>query len=372
MTMISNIGLKRLLSRAFFGIWDLFDYRGHRANSLVSHITSPGAVTDRNSEIKVGILKEAWGLHHHYISACDVLGFNYEVIDMFASDAVDNVLRSDCSFMVARPSVQYSVWKHMFDNRLALLAGNLSAQIFPDALSLWLWESKLRTHEFLSINKIPHAQGSIIYRISDVDKVGKSLGYPLVYKADRASGSSGVKIFSSNVDLKRFARRKMQSGRRTYRDKHVDKEHGVLLLQQFHPNLKEWRIIRIGDYYFGFEKLKEHQFHSGSKNFSYGMPPLEVLNLTLNVFTKFDFRYCSVDVFVTESGELLVNEIQPYFGQENDRELLVIDGVSGRLKHDARENKWVFEKGEFCKHNLCVLRLSEMAKEYEASTLTAR
>ena len=167
----------------------------------------------------------------------------------------------------------------------------------------------------------------------------------------------GPQKIIKSVDKKVF-----NSGLRSYRKHKLDKEHGFVILQNYLDDVKEWRIIRIGDYYFGFEKLKSGEFHSGSQNFGYGMPPLKCLDLVKEVTDKYDFKYVDIDVFITNKGEYLINEIQPYFGQKDDRELLNIDGESGRLTHNDVTKSWDFEKGEFCRNNLCNLRILEMIK----------
>ena len=43
-------------------------------------------------------------------------------------------------------------------------------------------------------------------------------------------------------------------------------------------------------------------------------------------------------------ASFLVNEIQPYFGQKDDRELLVVNGEPGRLTFNNSAKDWDFEK----------------------------
>jgi hypothetical protein len=59
----------------------------------------------------------------------------------------------------------------------------------------------------------------------------------------------------------------------------------------------------------------------------------------------------NVDVFETESGEFLINELQTVFGASFSVDQLRVDGEPGRFVHDAAGN-WVFEAGDFAK-NMC-------------------
>lgn len=312
-----------------------------------------------DSPVIVGIIKERWGMHSHYIDACEELKFSYCLIDLFASNWKDQIKKAKFSFLVVRPSVQYAPWKAMFDDRIALIKDDYP--IFPNYLSLWLWESKIRTYEWLEFNNLPHPKTTIFYSHKELQTFANTCEFPIVYKANIGSGSSGVVIIKNKTQLLRQSNQCFVQGIRTYRKHKLDKEHGFLVLQSFLPEVREWRIFRMGRFYFAFEKLKKGQFHSGSKEFGYGMPPLSILNLVKNVTDQHEFKYVSIDVFIDQDENLYINEIQPYFGQENDRELLVIDGKTGRLYFE--DGEWKFEAGEYCKNNLANLRIKEIIQE---------
>lgn len=353
------------LKKIIYYHFNLFDYREKKAIDAVADLTTCDEKTYPNSIYKVGIIKEKWHLHSSYIKACQELQVSYVVIDMFSKHWLEHVTSHSVDFIVARPSVQYAPWKDMFDNRLKLLIRHFDIKIWPNFEALWIWESKLRTLDFLKINHIPHPKSDIYYDKQELLECSKTLNYPTVYKASSGSGASGVKILKTKQQLNQIVKKVFYRGVRSYRKHKLDKEHGYVILQQYLKDVKEWRIVRIGDYFFGFEKLKNGEFHSGSKNFGYGMPPQECLSLVREITATHNFKFVSIDIFITKDNEYLINEIQPYFGQEGDRELLQIDGESGRLYFDDATSAWVFEKGTYCKNNLCNLRLLEMIKLME-------
>lgn len=351
-----------VLKKFVYYHFDVFDYRGKKAIQSVAHLTDDNEQTFEESKFTVGILKENWHLHSNYIRACKELKISYRVIDFFSKDWLSNLESKPIDFLIARSSVQYEPWKDMFDNRLKLLKDNYDKPIFPNYDELWIWENKLRTLDWLKVNKLPHPKSYIFYNFKELVAFAAECEYPIVYKASSGSGASGVKILKNGMELKQVAKKAFNSGVRSYRKHKLDKEHGFVILQDYLKDVKEWRIIRIGDYYFGFEKIKMGQFHSGSQNFGYGMPPEACLNLVRHVTDTHDFKYVDIDIFVTEQGAFLINEIQPYFGQKDDRELLQINGEPGRLSYNYDAEAWDFEKGKFCKNNLCNLRLLEMIK----------
>lgn len=345
--------------------FNVFDYRGKKAVESVIEITIKESQDYENSKYTVGIVKEKWHLHSSYVKACQELKISYIVIDFFSKDWLEDLKSKKIDLLIVRPSVQYTPWKDMFDNRLKLLQDNYDMPIFPNYNELWIWESKLRTLDFLKLNKLPHPKSYIFYDIEELFEFGSKCNYPIVYKASSGSGASGIKILENTPQLKSVAKRVFNSGIRSYRKHKLDKEHGFVILQDYLKDVKEWRIIRIGEYFFGFEKIKEGEFHSGSQNFGYGMPPKKCLDLVKEVTDTHNFKYVDIDIFVTQDDKYLINEIQPYFGQKDDRELLVVNNESGRLYFDDATSTWVFEKGTYCKNNLCNLRLLEMIKLLE-------
>lgn len=342
--------------------FSLFHIREKKAIEAVSDITNLEEELFVDSKIHVGIVKEKWHLHSSYIKACRELQISYTVIDFFSKNWLEQLKNKPVDILVARPSVQYTPWKDMFDNRLKLLKEHTDIPIFPNANALWLWENKLRTLDFLKVNNLPYPNSYIFYDKTELHQFAEVCNYPIVYKASSGSGATGVKILKNSSQLRRVVKKVFDKGTRSYRKHRLDKEHGYLILQDYLANVGEWRIVRIGDYYFGFEKLKDGEFHSGSKYFGYGMPPEKCLELVRNLTDTYDFKFVSVDVFYTEDKQYLINEIQPYFGQKDDRELLQIDGVSGRLRYNPNNTTWVFEKGSFCKNNMSNLRLLELVK----------
>lgn len=346
------------LIKILYKLFNTFELRGNRAYASKKKYFNKDGNSFKDSKFVVGIVIERWGMHSQFVDACEELEISYCLIDLFRSDWLVELRKKEFSFLLIRPSVQYTPWKAMFDNRIAIIKKDFN--IFPNPLSLWLWENKARTYEWLDYYNIPHPKTFVFYSRREAEKFTELGIYPLVYKANIGSGSSGVSIITNRQQLKQKIHQCFRRGIRTYRKHKLDKEHGYIILQTFLKDVQEWRIIRMGEFYFGFEKLKKGEFHSGSKEFGYGMPPEKVLNLVRDLTLEHDFKYVSIDVFFDQDENIYINEIQPYFGQENDRELLVIDGESGRLHFS--DNKWNFEPGAFCMNNLANLRITEIIK----------
>ncbi len=351
------------IKKLLYYYFSLFEIRSKKNKKKWEKYNSPTEIEYNNSPIKIAIAKEAWNLHYHYIKACRELNISYKIIDFFSSNWLEQLSNSSFDILILRPSVQYQPWKDMFDNRIRLLNTYTNIKIFPSPELLWLWESKLKTYEWLQINQLPHIETYIFYNKDEALNFAKTTDLPIVYKANCGSGTSGVKIIKKKSYLFKLINKSFNSGLRTYRKHPSDKEHGYIILQKYLPNLLEWRIIRMGKYYFGFQKLKKGMFHSGSHQFSYGMPPLELLNFTRELTDKFKFYHLSIDYFINEKNHFFINEIQVYFGQHLDRELLRINNKSGRLIYNYTNNQWTFEEGSYCKNNMANIRLLTLIEE---------
>ena len=319
----------------------------------------------------LGIFKEFWHMHWHYIAACRELDVSYKVLDISGPDWLDVVEQSGCDAFLARPSVQSSIWKQMYDERLRILASAGGHIIFPDVESLWLWESKRKMHYWLASHHIPHPKTWVFYNRKSALEFADACALPIVFKSDMGSGASGVMIFRDRSDLKRHITLCFGKGFTTYRRSPKDLEFNSILLQEYLPDVKEWRMVRIGDSYFAYEKVKQDDFHSGSHKFHYERPPDKLLDFVKHVSEVGEFRSIDLDLFITSCGEILVNELQALFGQQGSREICRVNDVSGRMIFDETTGEWAFEPGEFCRNYMCNLRVQYVLSLLEARSIIA-
>lgn len=305
----------------------------------------------------LGIIKEFWHCHWPYIAACRDLGIAYKVIDISGPDWIDVVRESECDAFLVWPSVHMSIWKEMFDERLRIMTEELDKTIYPDYKSTWIYESKRKMHYWLQANNIPHPKTWIFYDIDDALDFAEKVKLPIVFKSDFGSGASGVKIFRHRAPLIRFVKRCFKRGYVRPRSYPLDKQWGSVLLQEYLPRVKEWRMIRIGDSYFGYEKIKKGDFHSGSHCWNYSKPKDDLLEFIRNITNIGNFLSMDLDIFETQDSRYLVNELQTVCGMGNPYEMCVVDGKHGRMCFDAKTKSWRFEAGEFCQHYLCNQRV---------------
>jgi hypothetical protein len=316
-------------------------------------------------DIRLGIIKSYNFWHQYHIAACRELGVPYYTIDIERADWMDQVSSSGCEAFLVWPSAYLSVWKQMYDERLAILAGPLGKLVYPEVEAMWIYESKRRMHYWLAAAGFPHPRTWIIYDRDEAMAFAETAELPIVTKTDLGAVSSGVWIVRNRNQLRRVVRKAFGSGILRRGTDRRDRQWSNVLFQRFIPRASEWRMIRIGESYFGYEKIRVGDFHSGTLQWRYVRPPDRLLNLTRELTDRGGFTSMSVDVLLDEAGNLFVNELQGVFGMLNDYACMV-DGKIGRMHRDAETGAWQFEEGDFCRNRMCNLRVEVVLQKLGA------
>jgi hypothetical protein len=310
---------------------------------------------------RLGIVKELWHDHWPYIQACREMGVAYRLVDLARPDWIRRVEESGCQAFLVWPSVELSIWKQMFDERLKVMSEQLGKILYPSADELWFHESKRRMHYRLASRKVPHPKTWVFYDEKEALEFVEQSALPIVYKSDLGSGASGVRIFRDRSALRKHVQRCFRKGFTTYRRCGNDKEWGSILLQEFLPEVQEWRVRRVGDSYFGSQKLRAGDFHSGTGIDVWYDPPPRLLDFAREITEANGFRCMCLDIFETTDGRYLVNELQSVFGTALPYEMMV-NGVPGRYLYDGATGAWRFEEGIFCQNGCCNLRVADLAR----------
>jgi hypothetical protein len=348
------------LARHFFSFEEYFRESWRLENEYDKEETSdyPGEV-----DVRLGIIKEFTHQHRYYIGACRELGVPYKVIDISGPNWIEAVRTSGCDGFLVWPSVFITVWKQMFDERLAIICTELGKAVYPSYKEMWFYESKRRMFYWLEVRGFPHPETWVFYNRAEALKFAQTVKLPIVFKTDLGATSSGVKIFRDRSALRRFVKRCFAKGIVRKPGDPRDRQWGCALFQEYLPGAAEWRMIRIGDSYFGYEKLKVGDFHSGSHTWKYSRPPSALLDLLRDITDAGCFLSMDLDVFVTKDGKHLVNEMQTVFAMGNPYEMCVVNGKPGRMIYEQESNSWHFEPGNFCQNYLCNLRVQHFLEQ---------
>ncbi len=324
--------------------------------------------------MKLGILKTWIDYHHNYINACEALNIDYEVIDILDVNWVEKIKVSDCDGFLCRPPMDFQERKTIFDEKIYFINKFLNKPIYPSYDEQFIYENKRNMASFLQIMNFPHPKTYVFARKEDALEFIDNCTYPIVFKANIGSASTAVEIVRDKVHAKKnilslfgkfnelftFGKILFRKSNRLKGLKYPalsSTQKFYAIIQEYHKIKWEWRMIKIGDSYFGHQKLLNGEFASGSGFDAVGWvdPPKELLFLIKEVCEKGEFYSMSVDIFETEDGEYLINELQSVFGAY-DRPQMYIDDVPGRYIYE--NGSFIFEEGEdFNKFKNDILRV---------------
>lgn len=323
--------------------------------------------------MKLGILNEFTGSEKYYIAACEELGIDYEVIDIISTNWMETIKNSGCDGFLVRPSYAKQVWNNMYDEKLYFINKILKKPIYPSYDACYIYEDKKRMAYWLEAHNIPHAKTSIFYNKKETIDFLEDVKYPLVFKPNTGSAAIGIQFIKNKKEGLKLTNRIFTKWRffnlgytKWVKTRYGvsypimdDKQYNFIIFQDKMKVKIEWRIIKIGESYFGHQKLEENGFHSGSGSVGWVDPPKKLLNMAKDICDKGNFRSMDVDIFETEGGEYYVNELQTIFGSY-DLSQMYVNGKPGRYKFIDKE--WVFEEGFFNQNYSCNLRVEDFIK----------
>lgn len=327
--------------------------------------------------MKVALLKnEQDGSVDKWQIACDKRSVNYDIIDLTKSDWLDKIKRKKYDLCLLRPSGTVSHYKQMYDERVYSIVYYLGLSVFPSLKEIMIYENKRMLSYFLESQDIPHPKTYVFYNKQEAEEFIEKVEYPIVGKTAIGASGSGVKIIREKKDTfeyisQAFSKKGIKSrfgpNRNTgspsswtkkaiqepsylikkikeYLYRYSRGQTDFLIFQEYIPHEYEWRIVKIGESYFGHQKIKTGEMASGTKGIDFVKPPSSILNFTKDLCAKHNFNSMAFDLFEDGKGGYLVNELQTIFGHVQDY-ILEVDGKPGR--YIFKDEKWVFEEGMF-------------------------
>lgn len=323
------------------------------------------------ADATLGIIKERWSCHLPYIAACREMGVAYRVVDIAGPDWLDAVRQSPCDAFLVWPSGHLTVLKRMYEERLGVMARDLGKVLYPSYEEVMLYESKRRGAYWMEAHEVPHARTRVFYSREEAAAFAQTAGLPIVAKTDLGATASGVRVFRGRDALVRFVNRVFRKGIRQRHGDLRDRQWGVVLLQDYLPDVAEWRVIRMNRSYFAYQKGKEGDFHSGSHEVIFADPPRALLDLVRVTTDKGGFTSMALDVFQTPRGEFFVNELHTVFGRDPWDHQMEVDGKPGRYVYDQAAGTWAFQEGIYTQNSCCNLRVGYVLEQLLGKGLPA-
>lgn len=340
-------------------------------------------------KLKLAILENEDGkCHLLWVKACEEMRqlVEWEVVNITKSGWLQDILKGSFDGLLATPSGDSISFKVLYDERINILNRVCGIPVFPSLEEILIYENKKYLSYWLEANNIPHPKTWIFYFEKEALNFIENYGKPVVAKTNVGASGSGVTILYSRDDAEQYItktfsgtgiRRKVGPKWRrkgfavrvltklihpnefrakilSYRNAKSEIQKDFVLLQEYIPHTFEWRCVRIGDSFFAHKKLVRHEKASGSLLKGYEEPPVGLLNFVKQITDLKNFQSQAIDIFVSEDGRYLVNEMQCIFGQSDPYQML-INGQPGRYIFD--NGQWIFEAGDFNKYESFLLRL---------------
>jgi hypothetical protein len=317
--------------------------------------------------VTCGIIKSFETQHYHIIDACRELGVPYRVIDISGPDWIEKIRKAECDVFLVWPVCFCTVWKQFYDERLRVIVEDLGRKLYPTYDELWMYESKRRMHYWLKSRGVPHPRTWVFYVRDEALEFARTAPLPIVVKTDLGAGATGVRIHRSRDSLIRDIRRTFRRGAVIRAGDPRDRQWGNILFQEYIPDAREWRMIRIGDAYFGYEKLKKGEFHSGTYLWRSSLPPSDLLDFVRDLTEKAHFTSMDLDILVSTDGRFYVNELQCVFSLSH--EACVVNGEPGRMVYVPDSRSWRFEAGSFSRNYLWNKRVKYVLRSLGAKPI---
>lgn len=325
--------------------------------------------------------------------SCTKANINFEVIDLTSWDWYEQIKQSDSDIFLLKPPGETNKFKQLYDERLYVVSYVMKKFVFPSFKEVYIYENKRMLSAFLKGASIPMPVTHVFYNKGEAFAFAERASIPIVGKTNIGASGTGVKIFHSRNELKRYIRkafgqgikRRLGPNRNTgnlkswskkafaspsyfskklkkYIEIYKDSQKGFVLLQEYTPHDYEWRIVKIGESWFGHQKVKRGEKASGTKGIDYVAPPIPLLDFCKGVCDLHGFTSMAIDIFEHPTKGYVVNELQTIFGHVQDY-IMELDGKIGRYAY--RNGHWVFEPGDFNANESYDLRLETAIALYE-------
>lgn len=322
-------------------------------------LNEPDEVLFVNSPIKAGIIFNRTHYHKYWIAACREMEVSYRIIYLEEPNWMEEVQNSKCDVFLVWPDISTVELKQMFDERLRIMETELGLFVYPTVKEIWLYENKRVQYYWLQANNFPGPKTAIFYSRKTAHDFLENIKYPVVFKSNLGASASGVYIIKNKMQAIKMLGTIFRKGYKVKGSKGAQRQKGSLYCQEYLGNVKEWRMVRIGESYFGHGKDMKGQFHSGSGKANWDIPSNRAFELLHDITERGGFSSMDVDLFEDENGNFYVNELQTVFGNSIAKEQLKLNGVPGRMKRDSKGD-FVFEAGDFCRNHLCNLRIMDV------------
>ncbi|MCC5918094.1 MAG: hypothetical protein JJU02_12300 [Cryomorphaceae bacterium] len=314
--------------------------------------------------------------YQNWENALSKMHIKYDVIDLTSNNWFKEINKQNYTGYLTCPPGRESHYKILYDERIYIIDKVLNKFVYPNFEEISIHENKKYLSYWLQAKDLPHPCTYVFYNIDEAKQFVLSSSLPIVGKFNIGESGSGVEIIKDKTNLEKYVEKMIVQGDRQrgwgpnlkmggytsrilnviknpsiiknrlgrYMKAFSEKQKGFVILQDYVDHSFEWRIVKIGDSYFGHQKLKMGDKASGTKGINFTPPSANLLDFVKKVCDDNNFNSMAVDLFEDGKGGYLINEMQCIFGHVQEY-ICEVNGRPGRFVYNA--GRWDFEEGLF-------------------------
>ena len=344
---------------------------------------------------KLAILKnETDDAHLMWVKACEKMHVKFDMIDLPLNNWMEELQKTSYDYYLACPSGTVSYFKTMYDERIYIIDKVLGFSVYPSFDEIALHENKRMLSYWLTSQNISHPKTKVFYKKNDAFDFINKTPFPVTAKTNIGASGKGVEILKSKKAAVQYINKafsgtgiKQSTGPnlkmgdikkrliyalinpyhifkrlKVYKAVSGDVQKHFIIFQEYISHDFEWRVVKIGNSYFGYKKMKKGDKCSGRKGYIYDPPPFRLLDFVKQICDKYNFNSMAIDIFEDDKGGYLINEMQTMFGHVQDH-ICEKNGVPGRFIYT--NDNWQFEPGMFNANLSYDLRLENVLRILE-------
>lgn len=343
------------------------------------------------NNIKIALLVSNEWDRENWKDALEERSIKFDTVNILCDDWLTGCTKENYDIYIVKSPGETNSRKQIFDERIQILHEELGKNIFPSLLEIRLHENKKYLASWLKAKGIKCPQTNIALTLQEAYAILDRSDFPLVAKMNIGSSGKGVRILKSRAEALSYVKTAFRKGmkpwigpnlrtaspfvklknalnsktlvkkRLNYYKAVWSEPQKYVILQEFIKHDFEWRVVVMGNSFFAHKKVNISGMASGSLAKNYDNPPLDLLIYAKELRDRFNIRSAAIDLFQYEN-QYLVNEIQTYFGQSDDYQMMV-DGVVGRYRY--LDEEWIFEPGDWARKQCYPLRLEFILNEFK-------
>jgi len=311
------------------------------------------------------------GTWRRYEKACQKIGIDYTIIDILSYNWIENInkVKEKIDGILVGPPCQNIEEYDIYMERLYFINHEIGIPIYPSYNELKLYENKRYCTSWLKYHNYLIPDTYVFVHKKQAQEFIKKSQYPIVIKATIGAGASAVHIVKNKLFAKWIVHQVFGFHRLLsfgyvswvrYKNYPIyipllgSSMRHYIIIQKYIPIKWEWRIIKIGESYFGHQKLLKGKYASGSNRVGWVDPPTHLFDLIRDICQNGNFNSMAMDIFESIDGQFYINELQSMFGSYKNSQMY-INGKPGRYIY--KEGQYIFEEGYFNIYGSCLLRV---------------